>query len=57
MGELLGYFLAGFFAVWGVIVIVNTKDTANTIYLKLFTLLVSMSMFILSGLMLNAAIQ
>lgn len=57
MDELLGYFLAGFFAVWGVIVIVNTKDTANTIYLKLFTLLVSMSMFILSGLMLNAAIQ
>ena len=57
MDELLGYFLAVFFAVWGVIVIVNTKDTANTIYLKLFTLLVSMSMFILSGLMLNAAIQ
>ena len=57
MGELFSYFLAGFFAVWGVIVIVNTKDTANTIYLKLFTLLVSMSMFILSGLMLNAAIQ
>lgn len=57
MGELLSYFLAGFFAVWGVIVIVNTKDTANTIYLKLFSLLVSMSMFILSGLMLNAAIQ
>ena len=57
MGELLSYFLAGFFTVWGVIVIVNTKDTANTIYLKLFTLLVSMSMFILSGLMLNAAIQ
>ncbi len=57
MGELLGYLLVGFFAVWGVIVVVNTKDTANTIYLKLFTLLVSMSMFILSALMLNATIQ
>jgi hypothetical protein len=56
MGEILGYFFAGFFAVWGVIIIVNTKETADTVLLKAIALLISVFMFAVSGMVLNATI-
>lgn len=57
MGDVLGCFFAAFFAVWGVVVIVNTRDTADTVFLRVVSLLVAIFMFAMSGAVLNAIIQ
>jgi uncharacterized protein with PQ loop repeat len=56
MVDVLGYFFAAFFAVWGVVIIVNTKDTANTTLLKLVALAIATFMFAMSGMVLNVII-
>lgn len=56
MVDVLGLFFAAFFAVWGVVVIVNTKDSADTIPLKLIALFIALFMFAVSGAVLNVVI-
>lgn len=56
MYDAISYIISGFLFAWGVIVIVNTRETAETPSMRIFSLLVAVAMFTLSGLVLNAAI-
>ena len=56
MVDILGYFFVGFFAAWGVVVIINTRDVADTILLRVISLLVAIFMFAVSGAVLNAIV-
>lgn len=56
MVDVLGYFFAAFFAVWGVVVIVNTREVADTVMLRVISLLVAIFMFAMSGAVLNAIV-
>ena len=56
MVDILGCFFAAFFAVWGVVVVVNTMDVADTVLLRIIALSVAIFMFAMSGAVLNAIV-
>ncbi len=56
MVDILGYFFFAFFIFWGVAILVNTRETADTVPLRIVSISIAMFMFAVSGLVLNAII-